>query len=291
MSELKTFIDLFAGIGGFRLGLEAHNLTCIDSYEIDKFARQTYQANFGDMPKGDIRKYNNFPKADIITAGFPCQPFSQIGILDGDKFPIGNLFYEIVRVAKISDPELLLLENVPNLMSIDNGRIIRIFIQELRNINYICSIHSVNANNYVPQNRNRLFIIAHKITYIKLNLNYKRTQDVKDIIDDYNDNLTVSEICKQRVLKKHGSFGHFLLDFEINKTCPTILSHYHKEPDIVLKHDKKYRRLSPREIARIMGFPDTFKIVCSDTQAYKQFGNAVVPPVIEDIMKSILQQI
>lgn len=308
------FIDLFSGIGGMRLAFENEGATCVFSSEIDKFAQQTYKANFGEKPVGDVTliNANNIPDHDILLAGFPCQPFSLAGVsrnnylkkehgfLDKTR---GTLFFEIARIIKYKQPKILLLENVKNLKYHDKGKTFKIILDTLTNLGYNNSYAILNSKHFVPQNRERIFIVSlHKQifndTYFTFPTLPNTTYKIKDILEPVvNPKYTLSEHFwdyLQEYKKKHqakgNGFGYGLVD--VNGISRTLLQRYYKDGSEILipQNNLPPRRLTPRECARLQGFPDTFQIPVSDTQAYRQFGNSVTVPLVQYLAKFILQK-
>lgn len=309
---MYKFIDLFAGIGGFRLALEANGCQCVFSSEIDKFARQTYAANFNEIPAGDITQISvdDIPDFDILVGGFPCQPFSLAGI--GTKNYLGKktgfedktsgtLFFEICRILQAKRPKAFLLENVKNLASHDKGKTFKIILESLEELGYHVFYKVLDAQQYVPQHRERMVLVGFKDECnfeFKLNPPQSCTA-IEEILEDVvDDSFTLSdrmwEWTKNHVAK-HQSLGH---GFSISLIQPgtianTLTAHYYKDGKEILvpQVDKNPRKLTPRECARLQGFPDSFKIVCSKTQAYKQFGNSVVVPLMIDVARLIVEQL
>jgi len=308
-----TFIDLFAGIGGTRIGFEAAGARCVFSSEWDKFAQITYEANHGERPKGDITKIpsSDIPDHDILVAGFPCQPFSISGVSkknalnrphgfdDPEK---GNLFFEITRVLRDKHPQAFLLENVKNLVSHDGGNTFKVIMHELRDeLGYTVYHKVIDANSYVPQHRERTYIVGFRdFTLFEFpNCEVKQKPKFRDILESkvpkrytLTDNLWqyLQDYAKKHKEKGNG-FGYGLTD--LNGHSRTLSARYYKDGSEILipQKGKNPRRLTPRECANLMGFtqfrPD-FIIPVSDTQAYRQFGNSVVVPVIHRIAKQIV---
>jgi DNA (cytosine-5)-methyltransferase 1 len=328
-----TFIDLFAGIGGTRIALESVGGTCVFTSEWDKYARQTYEVNFKPDHKvyGDVREIDEklVPRHDVLVAGFPCQPFSLAGVSKknslgkkhGFSCPIqGNLFFDIARIAAEKNPKVLLLENVKNLLSHDKGRTFKIILKTLEeDLGYKVDYRVIDARYFVPQHRERIFIVATKPN-INIDLNDLRiptkNPTLQEILHGYekqkkkdprfqnmktgkalpkytlSDNLWVylQEYAEKHRLRGNG-FGFGL--FGPEDTSRTLSARYHKDgAEILIKQNRKNpRRLTPREAARLMGFPDTFEIPVSDTQAYRQFGNSVVVPVVKAVAKLIAEEL
>ncbi|HEV7920578.1 MAG TPA: DNA (cytosine-5-)-methyltransferase [Thermoanaerobaculia bacterium] len=305
-SKSCRFIDLFAGIGGFRLALEHLGASCVFSSDWDRFARMTYAANFGDEPAGDIRAVGekDIPEHDILTAGFPCQPFSISGVSKKNSLgrphgfadrTQGTLFFEIARILAAHRPRAFILENVRNLLTHDHGRtfdvILRVLTEEL---GYDVHSRIVDARDVVPQHRERIFIVGFReprdFRWPELARAGQRPK-LRDLLQPNVDpKYTLSDKLWQYLqdyARKHQSagngFGYGLAD--LDGTTRTLSARYYKDGSEILipQQGKNPRRLTPRECARLMGYPDSYRIVVSDTQAYKQFGNSVVVPVIERI--------
>lgn len=310
-SQGFRFIDLFAGIGGFRLALQQLGGVCVFSSDWDRFARQTYAANFGDEPAGDIREVDErkVPPYDILTAGFPCQPFSISGVSKKNSLGRphgfadqvqGTLFFEIVRFLTTHRPRAFILENVRNLRNHDRGRTFNVIFQVLsEELGYDIHYRVLDAKPLVPQHRERIFIVGFREPRnFKWPLleSKRQTPVLRDIIDKRADpRYTLSEKLWQYLqdyAQKHrragNGFGFGLAN--LNGTTRTLSARYYKDGSEILvpQRGKNPRRLTPRECARLMGFPDTFRIVVSDTQAYKQFGNSVVVPVVKLVASAVL---
>ncbi|MBN2965468.1 DNA cytosine methyltransferase [Sulfurospirillum sp. T05] len=302
-------IDLFAGIGGIRLGFEkafGDALEFVFASEIDKFARQTYAANFNDMPHGDITCIDaqSIPAHDILLAGFPCQAFSVAGHRKGFEDTRGTLFFEIARIAAHHRPKMIFLENVKGFKNHDGGKTFSVVKQTLETLGYRVFAKVLNAKAYgVPQNRERIYIVCF--------LNYesdfvfpvplKKEVRVSHILEKKVDKkYTLSDRLwaghqkrKQAHKEKGNGFGYSLFDGASPYTS-TISARYYKDGSEILiaQQGQNPRKLTPREAARLQGFGDEFNIVVSDTQAYKQFGNSVAVPVIESIavlVRSVLE--
>ena len=308
---LFNFIDLFAGIGGTRYAFEKVGGNCVFSSEIDKFARITYSKNFKDLPSGDILRISseNIPEHDILVAGFPCQPFSLSGVskrksLDrphGFECPDkGHLFFKIVDVLKVKQPKMFLLENVKNLTSHDNGETFKIIIRLLEYAGYKVYSKIIDARAIVPQHRERIFIVGFRKDiqrdYIFPHIPYLRPA-LKNILEENIDpKYTISDKLwkylqqyRKKQREKGNGFGYSLAD--INGISRTLSARYYKDGAEILipQSGKNPRKLTPRECARLMGFPDTFKIPVSNTQAYKQFGNSIVVPLVEILAWSMIE--
>lgn len=312
-----TFIDLFAGIGGMRLGLEQAGGRCLFSSESDKYAQKTYRTWFADPPHGDITKIvpSTIPDHDVLAAGFPCQPFSIAGVSKknslghdhGFKDQIqGTLFFSVATIAEIKRPPILLLENVKNLLSHDGGRTWKVIVSTLEKLHYRVFAKVLDAKGYVPQHRERIFVVCFDRHLFGDDPPFQfptppSTDKIrfKEILQPEADGrYTLSDHLweyLQSYAKRHkakgNGFGFGLAD--PNGTVRTLSSRYYKDGSEILipQKNKNPRRLTPREAARLMGFDDSLPIVVSDTQAYRQFGNAVVPPLAAAVAGQISRTI
>lgn len=301
-------IDLFAGIGGTRLGFHLTNeVQAVFSSEIDKHAVKTYQANFGDDLVGDITQVDerDIPDHDILVAGFPCQSFSQAGKKLGFEDTRGTLFFEVARILKYKRPKAFMLENVKNLLKHDNGNTYKVIESTLKSLNYDVNLLVYKAKDFgVPQNRERIYIVGFNKDIVK---NYTKftpptpprtTTKVGDILEaEVDDKYTLSDrlweghqLRKQKNKENGKGFGYSLFSPESPYTN-TISARYYKDGSEILisQPGKNPRKLTPREAARLQGFPDNYIIPVSDTQAYKQFGNSVAVPVVNAIAKEIIK--
>lgn len=315
--SLIKFIDLFAGIGGLRLGFEKIGGKCIFSSEINKFACDTYEKNFGERPAGDITKIpaENIPDFDILLGGFPCQPFSIAGVSKknslgretgfNDKSQ-GTLFFEIVRILEFKRPKAFLLENVKNLKSHDGGKTFQIILNSLRELDYEIFSEVLDGKFFVPQHRERTFIVGFDRRrykkFIDFNFDFEipeKLPALQDILEkNVDEKYTLSDKLwnyLQNYAEKHrakgNGFGFGLPD--LNGISRTLSARYYKDGSEILirQENKNPRKLTPRECARLQGFPESFKIVVSDTKAYQQFGNSVVVPLIEKIAEKIVKKL
>lgn len=325
-----TFIDLFAGIGGFRLGLQRLGGNCVFTSEWDRFSQQTYEHWFGDKPHGDITKVDPdiIPCHDLLAAGFPCQPFSIAGVSKknslGQKHGFdcerqGNLFFTICEIVKAKRPKVMILENVKNLKSHDKRRTWPVIENNLKELGYAVYHKIIDAADYVPQHRERIFIVCFRKDLFGENppFEFPEPKDrsrpkFRDILEKKPDSKYVLTDhlwnYLQRYKEKHNSkgngFGFGMAD--LNGVSRTLSARYYKDGSEVLiprrpsdpknipdKKNSNPRRLSPVEAARLMGFGDAVSsredIPVSDTQAYKQFGNAVVPDVVEAVGREVLE--
>ena len=302
MTKFK-FIDLFAGIGGIRRPFQNLGGTCVFSSEIDKFARQTYEVNWGEVPSGDITKIDEklIPEFDILLAGFPCQAFSIAGKRKGFADTRGTMFFEIERILEYHKPKCFLLENVKGLLSHDKGKTFATIKDILENkLGYKIYYKVLNAKDFgVPQNRERIIIVGFKNHNIDFEFPKSSNISIKvgDILENnVDDKYTISDKIwaghkrrKQEHKRKGNGFGYCLFN-ENSPYTSTISARYYKDGSEILieQQGKNPRKLTPREAARLQGFPDTFNIVVSDTQAYKQFGNSVPTKMIEAVAKEVI---
>jgi len=308
MNEFN-FIDLFAGIGGMRIAFERVGGKCVFSSEINKFACKTYFVNFGEMPKGDIREINEkeIPDHDILLAGFPCQPFSISGVskrkslnmphgfMDKTK---GTLIFEITRILEARKPKAFLLENAKHLKHHDGGRTYRVMRETLDELGYDIYAKVVDSRFIVPQHRERIFVIGFRERPpFKFPEFEDRKPWLRDILEkEVDSKYTLTDnmwdwlrkyAAKHR--KKGNGFGYSLAD--LDGIARTLSARYYKDGSEILvpQEGENPRRLTPRECARLMGFPDSFRIPVSDTQAYQQFGNSVVVPIVETIAEAMVE--
>lgn len=314
-----TFIDLFAGIGGLRLGIEAVGGTCVFSSEWDRYCQKTYSAWHGEVPHGDINAIDiaSIPDHYLLAAGFPCQPFSIAGVSKKNALgrphgfkdaTQGTLFFRLATIIQLKRPPVLLLENVKNLRSHDRGRTWEVIKGTLDDLNYRVFDQVINAKHWVPQHRERVFIVGFDRSIFGDNPPFEfpalpapehapRFADIMDPEPDakytLSDHLwTYLQEYSARHREKGNGFGFGLVDPEGRSR--TLSARYFKDGSEILipQEGRNPRRLTPAEAGRLMGFPmDRLKIVVSDTQAYKQFGNAVVPPVAEAVAAQIVQTI
>ena len=315
MNKQINFVDLFSGIGGMHLGLkqaaQKNNLkvNCLFYSEIDKYCIQTYEKNFpntlnlGDISQiknKDFQKYQN--RVDIVTAGFPCQPFSFAGKKQAFKDKRGILFFDIMRLANQIKPKVILLENVRDLLTIDKGKVIKKIINDLNKNYHVYGPEILCSKDFgIPQNRRRIFIIATKkeINY-EFPIGSKKPTSVKSILEPnkiakkymISEKLWTGHVERKKRNKQRGvGFGYGLVD-EQSKYTNTLLARYYKDGGEILvqtKNLQRPRKLTPRECARLQGFPDSFKIPVSDNQAYRQFGNSVTVKVIKEIFLNLFQ--
>ena len=330
-NSIFTFIDLFAGIGGFRLAFESHGGHCVLTSEWNKFSQKTYLDNFpqtgfhklvGDITQVDEK---DIPDHDILLAGFPCQPFSIAGVSKKNALgrphgfectTQGTLFFDVARIIAEKKPSAFLLENVKNLVSHDNGNTFRVILQTLKNeLGYEIHYKIIDGAHFVPQHRERILIVGFRgntsFSWDDIELPEKGKIKLSEILHPENGSELAEEpytmgekalVCSRYTLtpklweylqayaEKHrlagNGFGFGLV--KNHDIARTLSARYYKDGSEILISQgskKRPRRLTPRECARLMGFPDSFIIPVSDTQAYRQFGNSVVVPVIQEIAR------
>lgn len=312
--EQYTFIDLFAGIGGMHIAYASAGARCIYSNEWNKYSQQTYYANFGIQPDDDITKVvaEDIPDHDILVAGFPCQPFSIAGVSKKQSLgratgfedkTQGTLFFDVCRILKAKRPKAFMLENVKNLCSHDRGRTFKVIQESLAELNYKVFFQILDGKAYVPQHRERIVIVGFDMERYGEDINFEFALDpgekqpvMRDILEtDVSDKYTLSDklwIYLQNYAAKHkaagNGFGYGIAP--LDGISRTISARYYKDGSEILiaQEGKNPRRLTPRECARLQGFPDSFKIPVSDTQAYKQFGNSVVVPLMAEVAKLVV---
>ena len=303
-SKLR-FIDLFSGIGGFRIGMQNKNTECVFSSEWDSDSQKTYQANFNEMPKGDINKINmkDIPNFDILLAGFPCQPFSKIGMRQGFKHKTqGNLFFNIIEILKNKQPISFILENVSGLMTHKSGekKTIDIMLSKLEELEYEVHYKTLNAAHFeVPQIRRRVFIVGFKkkffpsYTKFKFPKGSKEKVFINQFIETHYEGYNISKKLQKSYIYKLDDGKPEIIDRKSRIHVKTLVSSYHKIQRITgtFVRDGKtgLRLLSENECKAIMGFPKNFKFPVSRTQMYRQIGNAVVVPVIKALAKEVFK--
>lgn len=301
MRQIK-FIDLFCGIGGFRFAAEnaAKNIgikaTCVFSSDIDKYARESYKANFGEYPHGDITQIeaNGIPEHDLLLAGFPCQAFSIIGNRKGFEDTRGTLFFDIARILKEKKPKAFVLENVKQLKGHNSGKTLKIIMETLSELGYTSNFKVLNALDFgLPQKRERIFIVG-----TRSDINFKFPTNSNTLI-------TLESILEKNVPKKYYASEYIVekrKKLHTAKVTPSIwhenksgnVSSYHYSCALRASASYNYllvngeRRLTPREMIRLQGFPENFKIVVSDAQIAKQAGNSLPVTVAQKVIESLL---
>lgn len=300
------FIDLFAGIGGIRLGFEDDNTECVFSSEWDKFSQKTYEANFGEIPQGDITEIEakDIPKHDILLAGFPCQPFSKIGKREGFKNATqGTLFFDVVRILDYHKPKAFLLENVTGILSDDNGKTIQVIMGALEELGYDAKYEILNSADFgLPQNRRRVIFVGF-LKELNTNFEYpKGNRDVKipisDILESGMEGYSISKHLQQSYLFKKEDGKPQIVDSNSSIQVNTLVASYHKIQRItgtfVRDGETGLRLFTKNECLQLQGFPLDFQIPVSRTQMYRQLGNTVSVPVIKavaDEMKKELERV
>lgn len=305
---MKTFVDLFAGLGGFRLALESFGLKCVYSSEINNRVREVYKNNFGEYPNGDITKIDakDIPDHDILCAGFPCQAFSISGKQLGFNDTRGTLFFDVARIVKEKQPKVVFMENVKNLQSHDSGRTLQVIKTTMEELGYKFYAKVLSASDYgVPQKRERIYIVCFRDN---IEFNFPEPEELKihveDILMDGNEDLYVNREDIHYNGKKDNTYsdkpirlgivnkgGQGERIYSVKGTAITLSSSgggvFAKTGGYLV--NGRPRKLSPRECARLMSFPDDYKLDESDNQAYTQLGNSVVVEVLKKIMKEIIK--
>ena len=301
ISELSEkplrFIDLFAGIGGIRKAFEDLHTECVFSCEWDKYAQKTYEANYGEIPAGDITviKEQDIPYHDVVLAGFPCQPFSMIGKREGidDEKGRGTLFFDVLRIIKYHKPKMALLENVPGLLTIQNGETFKLILKLLDDAGYNV-FHDVldSANFGLPQSRKRVLIVCFRkdlgiTTFVLPKTNGEPQKYACDILEDNPSGYSISKHLQETYLFKKDDGHPQIIDKNSKVICKTLVASYHKIQRITGTFGKGgetgIRLLSELECKRMMGYDDDFKFPVSRTQMYHQLGNSVCVPVMKAV--------
>jgi len=307
------FIDLFCGIGGFRIAFEQAGCGCVFSSDWDRWSQKTYQANFGELPQGDIHQVKSaaVPAHEILCGGFPCQPFSLAGVSKKNSLGRahgfaderqGNLFFEIARLIDYHRPAAFVLENVKNLKSHDRGNTFKVIFNTLtEDLGYHVEHRIIDARHWVPQHRERIFLVGFReprkftwpdppaagpalgsILEKAVAAKYTLTDKLWNYLQDY---------AAKHAAKGNG-FGCSV--FGARDVARTLSARYYKDGSEILIRQgrgRNPRRLTPRECARLMGFPDSFRIPVSDTQAYRQFGNSVAMPVVAALAREVVKSL
>lgn len=315
-TKIKKYdtVSLFAGIGGFDLGFDYAGFNIIWANDFDKYACETYKANVSkNIVCGDIRiEKNNIPKHDVLIAGFPCQPFSTLGKMQGfdDKEGRGTLFFEIKEILQKYKTKVVVLENVKNIMNHDAGNTFKRIISELESLGYECYYSVLNSADYgIPQRRNRCYVVGFLKKYFDKNLDFQfpkkkkleiTTQDLLD--DDVEEKYFLSKKISKTIMGR-GTKNYIVeptIDLPISKTLTATMAKMHRaSQDNYVTDEKNYkkhcdgdrvsiRKLTPNECRKLQGFPSDWKQVVSDCQAYKQFGNAVTVDVSYQLAKEVM---
>jgi DNA (cytosine-5)-methyltransferase 1 len=313
------FIDLFAGIGGFRIAFQKLNGKCVFSSEINSSAKSTYEQNFGETPFGDIKDFTGshlkdsflnsaIPDHDILTGGFPCQPFSLAGVSARNHLGIahgfldknqGNLFFDIARIVKIKQPNVVFLENVKNFKNHDSGNTFDIVKSIMLELGYDFHSKIINANKLVPQSRERFYMVCFRngnasFEFPEFSGEPKILRNILEPI--VADKYTISDkLWQGHQRRTHANLargtGFTAHTANLDKPSNTIVARYGKDGKecLIPQENKNPRKLTPRECARLQGFPENYILPSSDAAAYRQFGNSVAVPVIEAIGKNIVK--
>ncbi|MCA8404772.1 DNA (cytosine-5-)-methyltransferase [Burkholderia orbicola] len=336
--ETFRFVDLFAGIGGIRMGFEAHGGECVFTSEWNDFSKKTYLENYGDRHPfvGDIVPFpaEDIPDHDVLLAGFPCQPFSIAGVSKKNSLgrphgfectTQGTLFFDVARIIAHKRPKAFLLENVKNLLSHDKGNTFRVILETLRDeLGYDVHYRVIDGQHFTPQHRERIIIVGflEKTGFSwddlrlpsegpRLGSILHRTDGAEPLLpwdgDRFFDHERSSVQAKytltenlwkylQAYAEKHRAAGNgfgFGMTYTDSVTRTLSARYYKDGSEILVSQEgcRRPRRLTPRECARLMGFPDTFRIPVSDTQAYRQFGNSVVMPVMKEVARIMMPHV
>ena len=313
-----TFIDLFAGMGGFRLAMQAQGGKCIFSSEWNQYAQKTYMANFGDVPFGDITKEETkayIPEHfDVLCAGFPCQPFSIAGVSKKNSLgretgfkdkTQGTLFFDVADIISRHRPKAFYLENVKNLVSHDKGRTFKVITETLEELDYSIHYEVLDGKSFVPQHRERIMIVGYdrKVYGGKEKFEFPKLGEPVNCIGDILEQnvpakYTLSDKLwgylqnyAQKHKEKGNGFGYGLVD--LNGITRTLSARYYKDGSEILipqGEGVNPRRLTPRECARLMGYPDEYIInAVSEVQAYRQCGNSVIVPLITAVSEQLVK--
>ncbi|MCR4661464.1 MAG: DNA (cytosine-5-)-methyltransferase [Clostridia bacterium] len=313
MSKKIKFIDLFCGLGGFRIALEKQNCKCVFSSDIDEAVSKVYENNFGDYPSGDITKIDakDIPEFDILCGGFPCQSFSIAGKRLGFEDTRGTMFFEVARILREKKPKAFILENVKGLTNHDKGKTLNTILDILNELGYDFVYKVLNSSDFgIPQSRERWYCVGVRKD-LKINLNENDIfppeqmllYSYDDIIDDKKkyDSYKISDICKKNIQtyidKVKDRKSKYTLAYEIrpsrcqfraNGISPCLTAKMGTGGNNVPVVVELNRKLTERECLKLMGYPDTYKIG-TGAQAYKQIGNSVIVPILEYISKQLVE--
>ena len=299
-----TFIDLFAGIGGFRIAMQELGGKCVYSSEFDAQAQRSYFANYGEVPFGDITKINveDIPDFDVLAGGFPCQPFSSIGKREGFKHKTqGTLFFYIAEIIKAKQPKAFILENVTGLLTHDEGRTYETIMDVLQNeLNYNVKAQVLNSANFgVPQERKRLYFIGFRkdiySSEIKFPDGNEKKVGIGQFVEKDAKGPSISKHLQQTYIFKKDDGHPEIIDSNSDFPVKTLCASYHKIQRItgtfVRGGETGLRLLTENECKAIMGYPKEFKVPVSRTQMYHQFGNSVAVPVVEKLAEKIVSNL
>jgi DNA (cytosine-5)-methyltransferase 1 len=317
-----TFIDLFAGIGGFRIPMQELKGKCVFGCEFNLYAQRAYELNFGEVPFGDITDLdlNLVPKHDVLTAGFPCQPFSISGKMKGFEDTRGTLIYNVFQIIALHQPKVVFLENVKHLVHHDSGNTLKVIIKDLEELGYIVSAKLLNASDFgVPQNRERIIIIGHKTKkfdftklrtkpratlkkFLEKDANFEYLNEPYTLLTDYKEQPSglIFIGYRNKAIRKAGV-----------RAGTENLSRVHKQPNRIyssdglhpalpsqetsgrfwIYHEGSVRKLTIKECYNIMGFPHNFKMINNTSELYRQVGNSVCVPMIKEIAAEIKAQL
>ena len=304
--DCRTFIDLFCGIGGFRVALEQRGLQCVFSSEIDPRTREAYHANFGEMPTGDIREIDvrEIPPHDLLCAGFPCQSFTISGKHESVECSNGKLFYEMMRIVSFHRPKVILLENVRHLLRIDDGEILSVFAKAFEDTGYKIAHHLLNASLYgIPQSRIRVYFVGiredvplisvcppptreeiYLTDVLEDTVEERLCRDRPDFVYDHPERLTEKALTTLRV----GYFGNMSQSQKIYSPSGHAVTQMTDQGKTGMYHiNGRVRYLSLMEGRRVMGFPDSHILSSVVGTAQRQLGNAVIPKIVGHVYDSI----
>ncbi len=303
-SNKMRFIDLFAGVGGIRQGFEDENTKCVFSSEWDRFSSKTYEENYGEKPFGDITQISeeDIPEHDVLLAGFPCQPFSNIGKREGFAHETqGTLFFDVLRILKYHMPKMFLLENVPGLLTIQKGETFKIILENLESLGYSVFYDVLDAQNFgLAQVRKRVVIVGF---HPDLNVdtfafpigNAENRVSIGEILEDNPQGYSISKHLQESYLFKKDDGKPQIVDKKSNIQVKTLVASYHKIQRLtgtfVKGGETGLRLFSELECKRLMGFPDDFKIPVSRTQMYRQMGNSVAVPMMRAVADAMKEEV
>ncbi len=297
-----TFIDLFAGIGGTRIAFERAGGECVFSSEWDKYCQKTYEANFGEIPAGDITKIqaSEIPNFDVLVGGFPCQAFSMAGKRGGFNDTRGTLFFDVARIVKAKRPKAFLLENVQGLVTHDGGKTLQVILDTLKDLNYNVFYKVLNASDFgVPQRRKRIYIVGFDKKKTPKDLKFEHPKGtrknvyINKFIEEGVEGYGISEYLQKVYMFKKDDGLPEIIDKNSRKHVKTLTSTYHKIQRLTgtfVKDGKTgLRLLTVNECKAMMGFDKEFKIPVSRTQMYRQLGNSVAIPAVEAVAKKMIK--